>query len=248
VFSSLGRTKRRSRLTRTIAVAVGCLSFAVAAPASVTVKRGDTLWDIAKAHAVSVATIKKLNNLTSDRINAGQTLRLTAPSAAGVPTPSVAKTASGASSNSPIWPLSGRITDTYGMHDYIRVSGSRMHTGVDIAAPTGTAVHAATSGKVKVAGWDRSGYGNLVVIAAYDGREYYYGHNSALLVRAGQTVAQGQVIARVGSTGASTGPHLHFEIRVRGVALDPVRSLPGSQVKYATYRPPAGSSNVGGGK
>jgi murein DD-endopeptidase MepM/ murein hydrolase activator NlpD len=99
-----------------------------------------------------------------------------------------------------------------------------MHEGIDIAVPTGTPVAAAASGTVITAGW-LGGYGNLVVIDHGNGLATAYGHNSGLAVGVGQSVAQGQVIAYSGSTGHSTGPHVHFEVRVNGSPVDPLGYL-----------------------
>ena len=116
-----------------------------------------------------------------------------------------------------IKPISGTITSRFGARSSIRVSA---HTGLDIAAPKGTAIKAAASGTVIYAGYKGS-YGNLVVVSHGNGVQTYYGHCSTLCVSAGDTVSQGAVIAKVGSTGNSTGNHLHLEVRVNGVALNP---------------------------
>jgi len=129
----------------------------------------------------------------------------------------------------PLWPISGILTSRYGYR------WGRLHTGLDIAVPTGTGVYAALSGTVQFAGWNRFGYGYLVVIRGVDSRLYYYAHNSRLFVRVGQFVPQGRMISRSGSTGNSTGPHLHFEVRVGGVARNPLAYLPSSQVLQARY-------------
>jgi murein DD-endopeptidase MepM/ murein hydrolase activator NlpD len=103
-----------------------------------------------------------------------------------------------------------------------------MHKGIDIAAPIGTPVMAAASGVVISAGWNNGGYGNLVKVRHFDGSVTLYAHNSRLLVRRGQQVEQGQQIAEMGSTGYSTGPHLHFEVHHQGRgAVNPVALLPG---------------------
>ncbi len=99
-----------------------------------------------------------------------------------------------------------------------------MHEGIDIAASTGAPIWAAAAGTVIHAGW-LGGYGNLVVLDHGNGLATAYAHCSAILVGVGQTVAQGETIALVGSTGHSTGPHLHFEVRVNGVAVDPLLYL-----------------------
>ena len=100
-----------------------------------------------------------------------------------------------------------------------RASGN--HKGLDIAAQTGTSIVAAASGTVESAGWSDSGYGYCVLISHGNGIETLYAHCSKLYVSAGQYVAQGETIAAVGSTGNSTGPHLHLEIRVNGVRVNP---------------------------
>ena len=116
-----------------------------------------------------------------------------------------------------IRPVSGTITSRFGASSRIRRSA---HTGLDIATSKGTPISAAASGTVTFAGYKGS-YGNLLVITHANGVQTYYGHCSALYVSAGASVSQGQTIAAVGSTGNSTGPHLHFEVRVNGVAYNP---------------------------
>lgn len=105
-----------------------------------------------------------------------------------------------------IWPAQGVFTSGYGWR------WGRMHQGIDIAAPIGTPIYAAASGEVIYAGWSSSGYGNLVKVKHYNGSITLYAHNNRVLVRRGQKVTQGEHIADMGSTGFSTGPHLHFEI------------------------------------
>lgn len=122
-----------------------------------------------------------------------------------------------------IWPAEGRISSRFG---YRKIAvGSTYHKGIDIAVNTGTDVKAAKDGTVIYSGWE-SGYGYLVKLEHEDGDITYYGHNSSLLVSVGDQVSQGDVIARSGNTGRSTGPHLHFEIRLNGAAVDPLDYLP----------------------
>jgi len=128
-----------------------------------------------------------------------------------------------------LWPLRGTITQTYGW------KGPK-NGHIDIAARHGIPVYAALSGTVKSAGWNVYGYGNLIAIRVADRRDYYYAHNASLTVRAGQRVRQGQQIARVGSTGRSSGPHVHFEIRSGSRMLNPLAILPRSQVQQASAR------------
>jgi murein DD-endopeptidase MepM/ murein hydrolase activator NlpD len=118
----------------------------------------------------------------------------------------------------------GRITSGFGYRNHPILGRRILHTGVDYAAPRGTPILAAGNGVVEKAG-PNSGYGNLIVIQHTNGYETYYGHQTAFAkgIRPGVRVHQGQVIGYVGSTGLSTGPHLHFEIRVNGSPVDPLR-------------------------
>ncbi|NJN01901.1 MAG: peptidoglycan DD-metalloendopeptidase family protein [Leptolyngbyaceae cyanobacterium RM1_1_2] len=119
------------------------------------------------------------------------------------------------------WPTTGVLTSGYGWR------WGRMHRGLDIAGPVGTPVVAAAPGVVERSGWNSGGYGNLVDIRHPDGSMTRYGHNSRLLVTPGQQVAQGQQIAEMGSTGYSTGPHLHFEVHLPGQGtVNPIAYLP----------------------
>ncbi len=124
-----------------------------------------------------------------------------------------------------IKPISGgRMSSGYGGRKAPTKGASTNHKGIDWAVPVGTAVYASSGGTVTKAGWG-SGYGNVVYIKHPDGRETRYGHLSKVLVSAGQTVKQGQKIALSGNTGRSTGPHLHFEIRINGAAVNPLKYL-----------------------
>lgn len=116
-----------------------------------------------------------------------------------------------------IRPVSGTITSRFGVGSRIRRSS---HTGLDIATSTGTPIAAAASGTVTFSGYKGS-YGNMLVISHGNGVQTYYGHCSKLYVSAGTQVSQGEIIGAVGSTGNSTGPHLHLEVRVNGVAYNP---------------------------
>lgn len=115
-----------------------------------------------------------------------------------------------------------RISSTFGMRNHPIKGKRRHHSGVDYAAKQGTAVMAAGEGKVVSAGWN-GGYGNAIVIRHPSGTETLYGHLSRVGVRAGQEVTAGRVIGNVGSTGQSTGPHLHYEVRRGGRAVDPLK-------------------------
>jgi murein DD-endopeptidase MepM/ murein hydrolase activator NlpD len=117
-----------------------------------------------------------------------------------------------------IWPVQGVLTSPYGMR------WGRMHEGIDIGASTGTPIYAAAGGTAIYAGWE-GGYGNLTVIDHGNGLATAYGHQSQIAVSNGQTVSRGQVIGYVGSTGHSTGPHLHFEVRANGTPVNPLSYL-----------------------
>ena len=121
-----------------------------------------------------------------------------------------------------IWPARGVFTSGFGIrrHPIFRIR--RMHTGQDIAAPYGTPVQAASDGRVIYTGWF-GGYGKIVVIDHGDGVSTLYAHLSRILTRSGARLRRGEVVGRVGSTGYSTGPHVHFEVRVNGRPIDPAR-------------------------
>lgn len=120
-----------------------------------------------------------------------------------------------------IWPTKGVVTSGFGWR------WGRMHKGIDIANSTGTPVYAAADGVIEKAGWNNGGYGNMVDIRHADGSVTRYGHNSKVLVQAGQQIHKGETIALMGSTGFSTGPHCHFEVHPAGhEAVNPVAFLP----------------------
>ena len=129
-----------------------------------------------------------------------------------------------------IWPASGTMTSGYGYRTLF--GATKLHNGIDIAGASGTAILAARAGTVVYAGWDNSGYGNLVVIEHDNNTHTYYAHNSAIYVSVGDTVEQGETIAAMGATGRVTGVHCHFEIRsgsysglYTAAALDPMDYL-----------------------
>ena len=117
-----------------------------------------------------------------------------------------------------VWPCDGVVTSGFGMR------WGRMHEGIDIGCAYGASNRAAAAGTVIYAGW-MAGYGNLVVLDHGNGLSTAYAHASSLAVSVGQSVGQGQTVSYVGSTGHATGPHLHFEVRVNGVAVDPLQYL-----------------------
>ena len=139
--------------------------------------------------------------------------------AAAAPSASAPTASAPVSSSGWTWPTSGPVTSGFGYR------WGRMHEGIDIGAPTGTPIYAATSGVVSYAG-SMSGYGNIVLIDHGGGVTTAYAHQSSILVGSGTSVGAGQQIGLVGSTGQSTGPHLHFEVRVGGSPHDPMGYLP----------------------
>ena len=116
-----------------------------------------------------------------------------------------------------IWPAKGVVSSPYGL----RWGGSDFHPGIDIANDMGTPIRATADGVVSIAGWNSGGYGNMVDIDHGNGVMTRYGHASYVVVSAGQQVKRGQIIAYMGSTGFSTGPHVHYEVRINGQAVDP---------------------------
>lgn len=132
---------------------------------------------------------------------------------------------SGTSATGFQWPVSGTVTSEYGYRIHPIFGTRRLHAGMDISGPTGTAIWAAKGGSVIYAGW-RGGYGNAVIINHGGGVTTLYAHQSEMLVSVGDQVGRGDVIGKVGSTGNSTGPHLHFEVRINGTATDPRPYLP----------------------
>lgn len=134
-------------------------------------------------------------------------------------------TASTGSVTPDIWPVSGVVSSHFGFRVSPGGIGSTYHEGLDIASSYGNPVHATANGRITQAGWV-NGYGYLVEIDHGNGIKTRYGHNSAILVSVGDQVVQGQTISLIGSTGNSTGPHCHYEVRVNGEAVDPTLFLP----------------------
>ena len=124
-----------------------------------------------------------------------------------------------------IWPVDGPVTSGYGYRIHPIFKTRQFHAGIDIGAPAGTVVRAAAAGEVAYAGWLR-GYGKVVIILHDDGVATVYAHLQDVVVSEGQRVSQGQTIGSVGTTGWATGPHLYFEVRIDGKAVDPLDYLP----------------------
>ncbi|GEJ55362.1 M23 family metallopeptidase [Anaeromyxobacter diazotrophicus] len=193
------------------------------------VKKGETVYRIARAYGVPVQELLEVNDLSDPR-QLAVGMELFVPGAArAVEVPGAA--GAGPAEEEPLprldrapparlrWPLQGVLYSRYGVRQ-----GQR-HDGIDIAAPEGTAVGAAEAGTVVFAG-EQSGYGSIVIVRHEGGLLTLYAHASALLVRQGERVAAGQVIARVGQSGRTTGPHLHFEVREGTRPRNPLTYLP----------------------
>lgn len=184
------------------------------------VKKGDILIRIARSFGVNLEELISINNIKNpDHIYIGQKLI--------IPVDYDRKRyqlASRYKSINFIWPVQGKLTSNYGYRVHPVYRRREFHSGIDIAVPMGSPVYASESGVVIYSGWSK-GYGNLVIIKHRDNKSTYYGHNLELLVKEGERVNQGKIIAFSGNTGISTGPHLHFEIRVNGRTVDPMKYL-----------------------
>jgi len=207
------------------------------------VRFGDTLMKIAHRYGLSLQELLRLNpGLETARLVVGSQVRLaqSAPgrtrmvlglkptTSGGISWPELpgfegdAKPFDGPiSAQGWIWPTKGMFSSGYGWR------WGRMHKGIDVANNVGTPIVAAKAGRVVFSGWHDGGYGYLVTLAHADGSRSLYAHNSRLMVRVGQEVDQGTLISHMGSTGRSTGPHLHFEIHPPGSgAINPLQFLP----------------------
>ena len=173
---------------------------------------GSALDGIEKDIATRKASLEKLKQEMQEQqaqlAALGGTTQAGAVNAVGGTTPS-------------IWPARGDVSSPYGL----RWGGSDFHPGIDIANDAGTPIVATADGVVTTAGWNAGGYGNMVDIDHGNGVMTRYGHAQQVVVSAGQHVRKGQVIAYMGSTGFSTGPHVHYEVRVNGQAVNPVSYL-----------------------
>ena len=197
-----------------------------------TVGPGDTPVVIAQRAGIPLEDLLEINGLRrNDELEAGQVVFLygnttalppPGPSPTVAPAPSVPESKPAPPGQAPLrWPLAApRVTSRFGKR------WGRLHEGIDMGAAIGTPVYAAAAGEVVYSGDRVRGYGNMVVLRHPKGLVTVYAHNSRLLVRAGDVVRAGQEIARVGDTGRSTAPHLHFEVRRQDVPVDPIPFLP----------------------
>lgn len=203
-----------------------------------TVKKGDTLEKIAKSYGIPVDRIRKGNAADSlNPLQVGREVFLpgarpeaadSSPAPKGGTAKSSSKsgrsTVSSPASRSYRWPVVGKISSPFGWRRHPVTRRRDFHTGIDIRAPRGRVIKAAKAGRVEYAGW-MGGYGRVVVIRHNDGYSTLYAHCNSLSVRNGQSVSQGQTIASVGTSGRTTGPHLHFEIRQGKSPMNPLKLL-----------------------
>jgi murein DD-endopeptidase MepM/ murein hydrolase activator NlpD len=182
------------------------------------VSGGETMWSIAAQYGLNVASIENANrNKNPNCLNIGDRLNIPQRSSAA---PLQASGSSRGISFSGFfsWPITGTITSTFGW----RKSG--FHHGLDIANQLGTPIKAAAAGTIIFAGW-KNIYGRTVIIQHTDGKCTLYAHTQKILVKENQRVTRGQVIARVGVSGNTTGPHLHFEVRQGKQTVNPLSYL-----------------------
>lgn len=178
------------------------------------VTTGQTMWDVANRYRISLNQLIKANPQINnpDNLKIGQIINI--PSNANEvlanehPSRSITTLFS--------WPLLGNVSSGYGWRK------GQFHHGIDIACPVGTPIKAAGSGKVIFAGFRNRIYGQTVIVQHHDGSKTLYAHTQKNLVKQGQTVKKGQVIARVGMSGRTTGPHLHFEVYHAGQTVNPL--------------------------
>lgn len=178
------------------------------------VQKGETLYSIATKYDMTIYELKHLNQLSSNRIFPGQKLHLSSKKGTGI-----TQSKRAIKAQKIIWPCKGKITSKFGLRN------GKPHKGVDIASPVGTPIKSVADGSVVYSKWQR-GYGHVMIIKHKDGLMTVYAHNKENYFKKGDKVSQGDKIAVVGTSGNSTGPHLHFELRVEGRAKDPLDYLP----------------------
>lgn len=195
-----------------------------AAPVKVVehkIENGESLSLVARKYKTTVGAIVAENNMSNTVVMAGQTIKVPANQVRDF---KVTQGRSEVTRASWKMPVRGRLSDKYGWRNHPVYRKRLFHAGIDIAAPKGAPIAAAANGKVIYAG-RRSGYGNLVIVSHASGMSTRYAHCSSILVKKGQTVRAGQLLARVGATGVATGNHLHFEVRKNGKPQNPLTFL-----------------------
>ncbi len=189
------------------------------------VQRKDTLYRIAAENGMTVEALKKINNLSSNEIRVGQKLNLVTPRGGALSetsrpglTEDDLRTKDRIRTDLAL-PVEGKVLSEYGIRN------GRPHKGIDIGAKNGTPIYAVLDGTVVFSGY-QGAYGNVIVIEHPDFVMTVYAHNEQNLVGVGDTVTKGQMIGTVGATGNASGPHLHFEYRIKGKAINPRKVLP----------------------
>ncbi len=189
------------------------------------VRSGDTVWRISKWYGTTVSAIATANRMSDPtEIQVGQLLVIpprTRPPLRDLPQTWTRSDPRGKSAIPKIaWPIRGKVTSRFGMRD------GAHHDGVDIPARPGTPIRAAESGRVVHSGNKLAGYGNMIILKHAGKLSTVYAHNHKNLVRLGEFVEKGQIIAEVGSTGRTSAPHVHFEVRRDGRPRNPLDYLP----------------------
>lgn len=189
------------------------------------VRRGETLWRISQRYGTTVMALQRANHISDPTaLRAGQRLKIPSRTRVSASTKTGTWTGSNPKGHSPsarlAWPLQARVSSGFGKR------GGANHDGIDLPAPSGTPIRAAESGRVVHSDSRLAGYGNMIIIKHAGKVSTVYAHNRANLVKVGEFVKKGQVIAEVGRTGRTTAPHLHFEVREDGRARNPLNYLP----------------------
>ena len=195
-----------------------------------TVQKSQTLYRIAQAYEIDLEVLRRLNHIRNpSKIKEGMQLWIpgasrvrAVPKASSPPRSAKKKKAPTVKPRRGIliWPTKGTLTSSFGKRN------GRKHEGIDIAAPKGTPIYSAADGEVVFSGWGPTGYGKMVIIKHQHHLTTVYAHNSKIFVKKGVRVKQGQKISLMGSTGRSTGPHLHFEVRNDTEPKNPIKYLP----------------------
>jgi len=213
------RAKKRSADAQSAVAAVARLKKDQEAAKAVLDQRIAGLTAEADALAAEQTKLEELLKQRQAALEAARRARAAAGQAAGNGLSRLPRTGAGVSPSGFIWPVNGVLTSGYGPR------WGRMHTGIDIAAPSGTPIRAAKAGEVIFTGW-LGGYGNAVILDHGDGIATLYGHQSRIGCTEGQILNQGDILGFVGTTGHSTGNHLHFEVRVDAQPRNPRPYLP----------------------
>jgi murein DD-endopeptidase MepM/ murein hydrolase activator NlpD len=178
-----------------------------------TVKKGDTLSAVAEKFKSGAEAIQTANELFSETVHPGTVLFIPGARLDWVNLQEI-------NGDLFIWPTPGYITSPYGFRKSPFTGVRQFHSGLDIGSPAGTPIRAAMSGRVSAVGWDDT-FGNYVVVSHHSGYRTLYAHMSVIRVKSGAYVGTGERIGDVGSTGLSTGPHLHFTVYKNGVTVNP---------------------------